>query len=231
MKHQKFPKMILGLILMLLTLSILACNLSATKSTSTPSTGKLEDGWVLYKNEASGFAIALPPTWDKIDIDPQTINAAIDDLGDTNPELASFLKGQASSLIASGAKFFGFDGAQDTSKTGFATNVNILVQSMGMEVTLDYYMQVNVAQLDSTSYVVKPISEQRVEVAAGEAGELRYKLSLTGQAGQPLTVSTLQYIVVDGKKAYVITFTTTSDQEEDYASVFEKIVKSFQLFK
>jgi len=199
--------------------------------TPTPpvATPTLEAGWVLYEKPADGFAIALPPTWRQIDMDPQTLGASLDAIKAQNPELAPQLEGQARSLLEAGIKFFGFDLAPEALATGAATNVNVLSQSLPAEVSLDFYVQLSVGQLENMSSVVKPVQQRRVQLAAGEAEELSYAMNMVAPSGAALALWTDQYLFLQGKAVYVITCTTSQETAPKYTEVFANIGRSFRL--
>jgi hypothetical protein len=164
-------------------------------------------------------------------MDPQTLEASLDAVKEQNPEMASMLEGQARTLVTSGIKFFGFDLSPEATAAGFATNVNVFKQSLGAEASLDFYVQLNVGQLENIPNVVEPISHQRVNIAAGEAEQMRYGMEMAAPDGQTVTMALTQYLVVEGKDAYVITLTTRADWAEKYAPIFEQIGQSFRLIQ
>jgi hypothetical protein len=189
----------------------------------------LEPDWQYYGKSEDGFAIALPPRWEQIDMDLQTLDASLDAVKEQNPEMAVILEGQARNLVVSGIKFFGFDVSLDAMATGFATNVNVLKQSLGMEMSLDVFAQVSVAQLENMDMILGDVTQRHVNLAAGEGIELKYRMEMNLPDGKAMTLALTQYAVIRGEDAYVITLSTTDDQAGTYAPIFEKIAQSFQL--
>jgi hypothetical protein len=187
----------------------------------------LEPGWTRYEKAEEGFSIALPPRWEQIDMDPQTLEASLDAVSEQNPELATVLEGQARNLVVSGIKFFGFDMTPSALATGYATNVNVLVQALGLEMSVDVFAQVSVAQLKNMDMVEGEVSQRRVNLAGGEGVELKYRWKLTTPIGEAITVAVTQYAVIRGEDAYVISFGTTADQAERYGGLFWGIAQSF----
>ena len=195
----------------------------------TTITKTLETGWILYQKPTAGFAIALPPTWEQVDLDAENVDTIMDAVGETNPELATLLKGQGRSLIASGFKFWGFDLTPEAAKAGFLTNVNVLKQPLTIKASLDFYVQATLTQLESLSNVIKPISHQRVKLAGSDAEEMRYQMKVAGITGKTVTAAATQYLLIREKDVYVITFVTVPEQVKKYAPIFEKIAQSFEL--
>lgn len=147
-----------------------------------------------------------------------------------NPQIASLLENQASSLLGAGVTFFGFDAAPEVATAGL-NSVNVLKQSLGFQMSLDFFLQISVGTLENLADVVKPISQRRVNLTAGEAGELAYRMNLSLPTGQPVKLAITQYVVIEGRDVYIISLGTTAGQAEKYAPVFEKVAQSFRLIE
>ncbi len=200
----------------------------AAPSPVPASTVVLDPGWKYYQNVNQGFALALPAGWQQLDLNPATFQAALDSMKAKNPEIANMLGSQGSQLLASGFKFFGLDATAASAKRNFVTNVNVLTEPLAFPVTLDTYAQLSLAQLEQLKSAQKPITTNRVKLGSNDAVEFRYHLLLTDTQGKSLTTSTLQYALLRGNNAYIITLTTTSDQEQSYSAPFAKIAQSFR---
>ncbi|MGD9099102.1 MAG: hypothetical protein PVF45_01385 [Anaerolineae bacterium] len=161
-------------------------------------------------------------------MDLQTLDASLEAVKENNPQVASFLEGQARDLVVSGIKFFGFDVSVEAIMTGYTTNVNVLKQSLGLEMSLDFFVQVSVAQLENMDGI-EGVSQQRVDLEAGESAELTYQWNMVMPTGETIALAITQYAIIQGEDAYIITMTTTDDQIETYAPLFEKIASSFQI--
>jgi hypothetical protein len=189
----------------------------------------LEPDWIRYEKAEDGFSIALPPRWEQIDMDPQTLGASLDAISEENPELATVLEGQARNLVVSGIKFFGFDMTPGAVTAGFATNVNVLRQALGVEMSLDVFVQVSVAQLKNADIAEGEVSQRRVNLAGGEGAELKYRWKLTTPLGETITVAVTQYAVIRGEDVYMVSFGALADQAERYEDLFWRIAQSLQL--
>ncbi len=200
---------------------------SSDAGTDTGSGGQLEAGWTRYEKAEDGFAIALPPGWQQMDLDPETVKESMQTMMKDNPQMAEALSEQAQSMAASGVKFWGFDMADLSDDSPGLTNVNVLVSDVPKEVTLDQYEQVNAQQLEQMATDVK---HERVNLPAGEAIKFTSKLTTnteTGSIEQALT----QYALLKDGTSYVITFTTETSELAGNTETFQKIAESFELLR
>jgi hypothetical protein len=64
---------------------------------------------------------------------------------------------------------------------------------------------------------------------AGQPAErVRYLVTLTNDNEAPLIASITQYLVLNGRSAYVITYATRTDLIEKYNAVFEQSASSLR---
>jgi hypothetical protein len=206
----------------LVVLLLAACGASAgtaAKSTAAPS---LEPGWKLYSVSAEGFAIALPPNWEKVDLNLTSADAAA--AFKDNPAFVKFLQGiQLNKYI----KFFGVD--KQTVASDFATNVNVVGVSLPDSVTtLD---QVVAAELATYKRLQVSTTHQRVHLSAGDAEQVDYTLTPTTASGGQVLTAIKQYILVRlgaHPTEFVVTLTTKVDQASSYDVAFGKIANAFR---
>jgi hypothetical protein len=206
----------------LVVLLLAACGASAgtaAKSTAAPS---LEPGWKLYSVSAEGFAIALPPNWEKVDLNLTSADAAA--AFKDNPAFVKFLQGiQLNKYI----KFFGVD--KQTVASDFATNVNVVGVSLPDSVTtLD---QVVAAELATYKRLQVSTTHQRVHLSAGDAEQVDYTLTPTTASGGQVLTAIKQYILLRlgaHPTEFVVTLTTKVDQASSYDVAFGKIANAFR---
>ncbi len=197
---------------------------------ATPPAG-FEKDWKYYENARYGFGIGLPAAWRQLDVDPATFSSTLETLKQKNPDAAKILGAQSGPLLTAGFKFWGFDLKAVTPQRSFATNVNLLTEELSSFTSLDTYVIVSLAQLDRMSSIQKPITHRRLKLGGGEAEEIRYHIQLNGVQEGKITTATTQYIFLRDRNSYILTLTTTADQETNYASTFEKIGQSFRCLK
>ena len=191
-------------------------------------TSTLDNGWVRYEMADDGIAIALPPTWEQLVLDPESWDAALDAVAEDNEGFAAMLKGQAKSLIAAGIKFYALDVSEESAQTGSLTTVNIIKAPFKIQMSLKAFIQVSVSQMKTLENIIEPVKQRTLNISGYEAGELSYsiKMSLVGQ--KPTTVPVLQYIMLVDNTAYIISFVTTSSEAKKQVSVFQKIMNTFE---
>ncbi|HEV3144825.1 MAG TPA: hypothetical protein VGZ47_13125 [Gemmataceae bacterium] len=181
-------------------------------------------GWPVYEVTAEGFAIALPPDWRQFDMNPKTFEAKMDEAIKQNPQLQP-MAGALRQQVAQGVKFYGFD--ETTTRTGFATNINIIRTPLPAGGTLDSIVQESLRQYENMPTVTKPISHERL----GDRERLRARMTMTMPNGQTATLAITQFILAHGKDGYAVTLTTLADQEAKYSATFDKIGQSFRFLK
>jgi hypothetical protein len=193
-------------------------------------TSVLDSDWTNYEPANAGFSLALPPSWQPLDRDTVKpfLEQGLKQLQDKNSQISSSLATQVQTVFASSyIKFFGFD---SLNLGGFATNVNVLRQAIGASITLDAYVKLNLSQIGTVIKLAKPVEQKKASLAVGEAVQLQYQWDLTVPAtGQPVNITTLQYMLIYNKNAYIVTFTGLTDELEQNLPLFTKIMDTFRL--
>jgi uncharacterized protein (UPF0333 family) len=211
------------------TPTVSAVTTKAAKTTSAATAPALEAGWKNYTPANDGFSIALPPDWQSVDQDTVKtfLNEGLKQLQEQNPKLSSTFGSQIQSIFSSGViKFFGFS----LDSTVFNTNVNVGKQTIPASMTLESYVQLNLNQIEKGIELAKPVERKQVKLPAGQMEEIRYEWNINlPTTGEKAGITTLQYMVVSNKTAYIITFTALSDEFADNLPLFTKMIQSFQL--
>ena len=180
-------------------------------------------GDTTYDVASAGFTIAVPESWRTISADEFAAGGEWEEVVTKTPALAPYA--QAFQGPDSVLKFAAVDPeVQDD----FATNLNVIVEELSADATLDDYEEAFISQLESLPNVVGEIDRQRVELPAGPALRASYKLTLT-TSGETLTVSTLQYALVEEGRAFILTYTTSPAQAAAYEDTFTRSAESFRL--
>jgi len=206
----------------LVAVSLAACGSSAgvAKGSPTPSP-TLEAGWKPYTVAAEGFAIAVPGSWDRVDL-----NLSASDLAAAFKDHPEFVKVAEQVQVNKVVKLFAVD--NQTLGSGFATNLNVIVIPVPDTVTsLDQLVTAELATF--TRLQVSP-AKQRVHLRVGDAEQLDYTLPINDATGAKITGAVKQWLLLrtSGRRAeYVITLTTRADQTAAYATTFGKIADTF----
>lgn len=192
-------------------------------------TATLEAGWKLYTMPKDGFAIAYPPSWMYQETDPATLQPAIAALKKNNPQMANLLESRQGQIATAGVKYYAIDTGPNSSTGGLITNSNLIHESVNQVYTLDYFVGMSIKQLeDATTMVSKPINHRRLQFPAGEAEEVRYLLNMVNESKQTIKLSTIQYLFLNGKETYTLTFSVSTSLEARYLPAFEKIARTFR---
>ncbi len=196
--------------------------------TATPA---IEAGWKVFEKPAAGYAIALPPGWDRLDMDRETWNAFIDDFKQQNPQLATTLEQLRASTQSDAIKFQGVDFSPEAMAVDFATNVNVQRSRLPAQVSLDVFVENSLQELENMMPLAAPPSRRRVDLPAGEAEEVTYSAQMNMPTGEAEPLTFMQYVLVQGSFAYIITLTTKADLAEKYTPISQKIGQNFRLLK
>src|ERR1700687_5638156 len=136
----------------------------------------------------------------------QELQAALDSIRQSNPELAQALGQNAPALISNGVKFWAFDLNPTTQQAGFATNVTMTRQTLPNTVSFDTFVSINLNQLHALTTRNRNIVDDRMTLAGQPAQRVRYLVTLNRESDSPLTAAITQYLVLNGKDAYVLTY-------------------------
>ena len=164
-----------------------------------------------------GISLVLPSSWQALDGRAALTTAAIARIESDNPELAPYLRQleQPSSPL----KFFGFD---PVVRNGFATNVNVIVVSLGTRLTFADYRRAH-RRGGGQAPAVHGLDSSVVTIDGARTVRLQYQIRLGGN-----TLRTLQYAFPRGSKSYVVTYTTVPQQAGRYRSTFASSAASIR---
>ena len=187
------------------------------------------EGWPVYEVPDEQFAIALPPTWGNVDMNPANFQASLTAVQEKYPDVADLVQGEAVALINAGVSFFGFDPTSEALKAGGATDASVQRQRMGTNVTLEQVRQLVLTQLENTESIQKPVATQITDLAAGgQALEVSFRANVTDRNGAPLELQVIQYLALRKTDLYVVTLSTNADIASRYAAVFRGIGTSLR---
>jgi hypothetical protein len=208
-------------------------SIASLPAVPVPTEAPLEEGWTRHVQVEDGFSIALAPYWDEIDLDPSLLEDTLEFLKESNPKMGKLLSKQVTSLVASGVKFWAIDQVSNVEITGFATNLNIIAQPLPNATSLDEFVTETISQLDQIKQMLAGrVTHQRVTLSSGDAEKIVYhmRISVPG-VSEAIQTTTTQYVVVDGTKAYILTFSALDAESDKYTSTFAKMAKTFRVVK
>ncbi len=198
--------------------------------TSAPSqtTPVSTEGWTLNEVPKDRFAIALPPDWEQVDMDPANFMASMQALSERNADAATMIEGQASAMVSAGIAFFGFVPDPEALAAGIPTDVNVQRQPLGGPMTLDEITDLALQNLSNSEAVEQPVEHNTVALEAGGGIEFRFRANVTDQNGNDFALAVTQFLTLRRQDLYVVTLTTAADKETAYAATFEQIGKSLE---
>ena len=178
------------------------------------------------------FVIALPPKWQQLSLEPEFWERGINMVSEQNPQLKSVLSsGMMANLVASGIKLYALDLSPESLEADFPASANVLKANLGAKIPLDSYVSLSLAQIKKFANPKFPVTHRRVTLSNVEAEEIKYEMNLTVGRAAPVPFRIVQYIIVDGSTAYVISLSCPVELDAAYAPVFEKIGQSFRLIE
>lgn len=206
-----------------------AAELNVATPTPTAIIVVVPNGWNEYTVPDSYFTVAVPARWQKLPVSGPELDASLQVIRQSNPELALALGTRGQELMAAGVKFWAFDFDPGGIQGKFATNLTVTRQLLPNSISFDTYVQVNLAQIQQLATRQGPVNHQRVLLGNLQAEKLNYALAFQSSDGSSVTSAITQYLVLKGNNAYVLTYATRADQADGYVSVFEASASSFRL--
>lgn len=186
------------------------------------------NGWSEYAVPENGFALSVPTTWQRLPVKQQELDAALQTVRASNPELANALGENAPTLFANGVKFWAFDLNPASQQGEFATNVTVTRQALPNAVSFETFVTINLNQLNALATRNSDIVNDRTSLAGQPAERVRYLLRLERENQEPLTAAITQYLVLNGRNAFVLTYATRTDLVETYRATFEQSAASLR---
>jgi hypothetical protein len=121
------------------------------------------------------------------------------------------------------------DTSVDSLSAGIPTSVNILVSDLPIEIAFDDYVEINIQQLRTMLGENLLITQERVPISFTEAEKITYELEMNDVFGKSHIVVFNQFLILQGKTQYVLTFGTVKEYSDVNKSVFTDIVQSFEI--
>ncbi|MGD2026315.1 MAG: hypothetical protein PVI99_00745 [Anaerolineales bacterium] len=212
-------------------LDVLPTNTSPPGETEAPYSITIEeDGWQKYQNFEYRFSLNLPPEWEILDLTVDDLKALLNEMVNNNPAMESYFTSEyLNNLVSAGIKLIAIDASVASLSSGSTSNLNVLVADLLFEITLVDYIEVNVAQIKSVLGEELEVNEEIVMIGELEAGKITYNAEITDIFGNPQQVEYRQYLILDGRTQYVLTFTAGMDKVQADAPIFDQITDSFTL--
>jgi hypothetical protein len=198
------------------------------QSVSGTEVTELRPGWLLYRKEADGFAIALPDDWVQFDLSAEALDVLREKMRTLDPQTAATIEEQARRLAAAAVTFYAFHLSQSRPTRQEVTAIVFRTPNNGMPLEVNARGFLN--QFRAAPDTVGPVEHQRVKLPSGEAERfvVHQKLDSTDKL---IDIAFTHYLFVTRDYVYLITLAADFEQAADYAPVFEEIAQSFQFVK
>jgi hypothetical protein len=205
-----------------------ATDTSTTKKPkSTTSTTKADPlaiqapkGFVPFRSDADGFAIALPERMRVFDLTTQTLDQIKAALGSDNPQLSAVFD-QAKNLLAQGGKLLAIDAAAAGQGTP-VDSINIIRTPGATDPTTKSFSDAIVKQLEgigATEVAATPLS-----VPAGKAVQVAFTLAINLPDGSSASIHGKEGVVQAAGALWVITYAAGANASP---TEFKGLVDSF----
>lgn len=203
---------------------------AATDEVKNFTVETLDDGYSHYSYKDAGFSVSLPHNWEHLDLSADDLDQILSYANETNPQLGDiYSSAYLRSLAAAGIKFMAIDTSVDSLSAGIPTSVNILVSDLPIEIAFDDYVEINIQQLRTMLGENLLITQERVPISFTEAEKITYELEMNDVFGKSHIVVFNQFLILQGKTQYVLTFGTVKEYSDVNKSVFSDIVHSFEI--
>lgn len=186
-------------------------------------------GWQSFSRPAEGFSVELPPGWKAIDLSATDLQDSINQMMTASPELAEAFGDQLPAMAASGVKLFAVDTQTDFAKVGFATNFNVLIDTVSPQIRFEDYLEANRRQLEALEIVDKPVKAKTIQLGKHSAGLFEYRMALDPKTGSKVAIT--QVFAISPKGALVFTFTTLPQLEGEYRQVFADMIGRLRILE
>jgi hypothetical protein len=173
------------------TAAAMATPTTAATSTSTAAASQATTGHIIV--EGQGFGITLPDGWKSIPVDQAGLAGYIATLP-AGSQLRTILEGQSGAAAQQTIKFWAFDTRPADLATGFARNLNVIVQPASA-LSLTVVESAAKASLEAVDAIRKPITTKVVTLPVGQALRIDYVLDVAATSGPSTAISGTQYYV------------------------------------
>jgi hypothetical protein len=176
------------------------------------------------------FRVALPDTWQAIDAAQLADDETLVKLEQQNPALAGILRASIEQMRSGGISFVAIEPSSISSTRPFADNLNVVPPSGQVtSAQWDEYVRQSTASVRDALKLPQPPPANTVLLPnASRAVELIYTYELAMPTGEKLTVAVQQYLILSGSKPFVLSMSTTQDQQATRRDLFNEIAKRFR---
>jgi hypothetical protein len=211
--------------------SVASASESAAPSASASSSSLAAVTWKDYSVEKpEPFRISLPDTWQAIDASQLADSEMLTKLQQQNPNLAAILRTSIDQMRSGGISFVAIDPQSASTTRPFADNLNV-VPPKGQVTTdrWDEFVRQSAIGIQQALKLAQPPRATSVSLPNAErAAELIYTYELAMPSGEKLVVAVQQYLLLAKNKPFVLSMSTTQDQQAARRDLFTEIANRFK---
>ena len=149
-------------------------------------TSTLESGWVRYEMPNDGYALNLPASWQYLNLNPDFMAQSLGQVEDLNEQFQGMFSNEyAQNLIATGIKFYALDTDPSALSAGIPSTLNVIQIDIGLNIPLDSYASLTLAQLEQLAGEDTEVLSERVSLANAEAEKFSYQMEMAMGFGRP----------------------------------------------
>lgn len=189
----------------------------------------LDNGWSRYSYLEDGFEISLPPNWELLDLSSGDLDQIMLALEDHEQFGNIYSSDYFRSLVAAGIKTFAVETSVKSLSAGIPTSLNILVMDLRFDIQFDDYVELNIQQLKSLLGENLLIQQERIQINNTEAAQIVHESEMDDVFSNPQNVVFTQYLILDGRTQYVLTFGTVKDLYNENQDDISNIAQSFEI--
>ncbi len=113
-------------------------------------------------------------------------------------------------------------------KDKFRENINLNTEDLGEQtVTLEEYSKISINQIKTQIPGVKIVATETIKLDGNDATELIWQADF----GNGMELKFKQLFIISNAKAYILTFSSTTTEFDEYSEIADTILQSFKLTK
>jgi len=179
-------------------------------------------GWQRHQTEE--FVIWLPGTWVSSPLEREALEFMMGMWEATNPRVAEYLDFFIEAGLHEQIDFW----AMDTEATKFVSNVVIV--SVPVPVSPASYVTSTSTELERMAATIVS-TDDALEIDGLPAARIEYRMPMDLPGSGDMVARGVQYAVFVDSSTYVLTFTTSEEQTNDVAPIFEMSANSLRVFR
>lgn len=172
--------------------------------------------------------LALPPQWAVTAAEDIDGGGTIEEAAAQNPALQTLLERGQAELSAGTIQLIAYDlDPASLEAVPYPANVRIGRQSYPESPTLAAVSDANEQDLKSNASF-QEVQRAPVELSGRPATRLTSRLPINDSTGNPLDLALEQYLLIDDKDVYIISFTVPSAQQARYRASIDQILATLR---